>query len=69
MRTKSDSEHQFRELSKEEFDALIASLGPIEVPEGAYTNSGRKYVIQVDTITADELSIKNRARRGKACAE
>ena len=69
MRTKSDSEHPLRELSKEEFDALIASLGPIEVPEGPLTNSRRKYVIQVDTITVDQLSIKNHAKRGKACAE
>lgn len=62
MRIKSNSEHQFRELSKEEFDALIASLGPIEVPEGPLTNSGRKYVIQVDTIRVDQLSIKNHAK-------
>lgn len=69
MRTKSDSEHPLRELSKEEIEALVAEMGPIEVPEGPLTNSGRKYVIQVDTITADELSIKNHAKRGKACEE
>ena len=69
MRTKSDSEHQLRELSKEEIEALVAEMGPIEVLEGPLTNSGRKYVIQVDTIRVDQLSIKNHAKRGKACAE
>ena len=62
MRTKSNSEYPLRELSKEEIEALVAEMGPIEVPEGPLTNSGLKYVIQVDTITVNELSIKNRAR-------
>ena len=69
MRIKSNSEHPLRELSKEEIEVLVAEMGPIEVPEGPLTNSGRKYVIQVDTITVDQLSIKNHAKRGKACAK
>lgn len=69
MRTKRDSEHPLRELSKEEIEALVAEMGPIEVTGGPLTNSGRKYVIQVGTITVDELSIKNHAKRGEACAE
>lgn len=34
MRTKSNSEHPLRELSKEEIAELFANLEPIELPDG-----------------------------------
>jgi len=39
----------------EELAAVIENLGGIEVPEGSYTNSGEKCVIEVCTITVDDL--------------
>jgi len=69
MITKSNSEHQLRELSKEEIEALVAEMGPIEVPEGPLTNAGEPCVITTYTLTAEELGLKNHARRGKACAK
>lgn len=63
---KNNDTNEPREISEEELAAAIASLGPIEVPEGPLTNSGLKYVIQVDTITVDELSIKIHAKKEKS---
>ena len=69
MITKSNSEHQLRELSKEEIEALVAEMGPIEVPEGPLTNAGEPCVITTCTLIVEELGLKSHARRGKACAE
>lgn len=55
MRTTSNSEHQLRELSMEELDAVIENLGGIEVPEGSYTNSGEKCAIVACTFAVDDL--------------
>ena len=63
---KNNFETQPREISEEELAAALASLSPIEVPEGPLTNSGEKCVIQVDTIAVDELSIKSHAKKEKS---
>lgn len=63
---KNNDTNEPHEISEEELAAAIASLGPIEVPEGPLTNSGLKYVIQVDTIRVDELSIKSHAKKEKS---
>lgn len=69
MRTKSDSEHPLRELSKEEIAELFANLEPIELPDGPLTNVGEPCVITTCTLTVEELGLKNHAKRGKVCAE
>lgn len=69
MRTKSNSEHPLRELSKEEIAELFANLEPIELPDGPLTNEGEPCVITTYTLTAEELGLKNHAKRGKVCSE
>lgn len=69
MRTKSNSEHPLRELSKEEIAELFANLEPIELPDGPLTNEGEPCVITTCTLTVEELGLKKHAKRGKVCSE
>ena len=51
---KNNDTNEPREISEEEIAAAIASLGPIEVPEGPLTNSDQKCVIRTETYILDD---------------